>query len=259
MKRSSGARIAATLTLSALSLALITGCSDEGSDDTKGAKDSKESAAASSAPAAKALTSAELEKLLLAKGDVKDYEVESGDDTLPKSKSDVKTDKAACDPLAWATAALAPGDTNANASNTVTAAPAASAGKDAADIESAFDVKITFVGLSSYDADGAEKALKTLSDGVTACSSGYGLKAEGENTKVTKVATAKASGAGDESLAFAETVDMDGEGTATFLTEVVRKGNTLATFYSVNLAALTDGSKTEIPAELVTAQVAKLK
>ncbi|PWI17691.1 hypothetical protein DI272_28650 [Streptomyces sp. Act143] len=261
MKRSSGARIAATLTVSALSLALITGCSDNGSDDAKGT-DAKESAAASSAPAAKALTSAELEKLLLAKGDVKDYEVESGDDTLPKSKSDVKTDKAQCDPLAWATAALAPGETDANASNTVTANP--SAAKDPselseADIEGAFDVSITFVGLSSYDGDGAEKALKAVSDGVTACSGGYGLKAEGENSKVTKVTTAKSSGAGDESVAFAEDVDMDGEGTATFLTEVVRKGNTVATFYSVNLAALSKGGKTEIPADVVKAQVAKLK
>jgi len=261
MKRSSGARIGATLAVSALSLALITGCSDNGSDDAKGS-DAKESAA-SSAPAAKALTSAELEKLLLAKGDVKDFEAQSGDDTLPKSKSEVKTDKAACDPLAWATAALAPGDTDANASNTLTAKPAASS-KDPskltdADIENAFDVSITFVGLSSYDGDGAEKALKAVSDGVTACSGGYGLKAEDESSKVTKVSTAKSSGAGDESVAFAEDVDMDGEGTATFLTEVVRKGNTVATFYSVNLAAVSKGGKTEIPAELVTAQVAKLK
>jgi hypothetical protein len=259
MKRSSGARIGATLAVSALSLALITGCSSEGSDD---AKDAKESAAESSAPAAKALTAAELEKLLLAKGDVKGYEAESGDDTLPKSKSEVKTDKTQCDPLAWATAALAPGDTDANASNTLTATPTAS--KDASelsetDIEDAFDVSITFVGLSSYDGDGAEKALKAVSDGVTACSGGYGLQAEGETSKVTKVATAKSSGAGDESVAFAEDVDMDGEGTATFLTEVVRKGNTVATFYSVNLAALSDGSKTEIPAAVVEAQVAKLK
>ncbi|WP_306459454.1 hypothetical protein [Streptomyces sp. TLI_55] len=248
--------------MSALSLALITGCSDSGSDDTKGT-DAKESAAASSAPAAKALTSAELEKLLLAKGDVKDFEAQSGDDTLPKSKSEVKTDKAACDPLAWATAGLAPGDTDANASNTLTAKPAASS-KDPskltdADIENAFDVSITFVGLSSYDGDGAEKALKAVSDGVTACSGGYGLKAEDETSKVTKVSTTKSSGAGDESVAFAEDVDMDGEGTATFLTEVVRKGNTVATFYSVNLAAVSKGGKTEIPAELVTAQVAKLK
>ncbi|MFC8346340.1 hypothetical protein [Streptomyces sp. NPDC057280] len=262
MKRSSGARTGATLAVSALSLALITGCSDSGSDDAKGT-DAKESAAASSAPAAKALTSAELEKLLLAKGDVKDFEAESGDDTLPKSKSEVKTDKAACDPLAWATAALAPGDTDANASNTLTAKPSA-ASKDPskltdADIENAFDVSITFVGLSSYDGDGAEKAVKAVSDGVTACSGGYGLKAEDESSKVTKVSTAKSSGAGDESVAFAEDVDMDGEGTATFLTEVVRKGNTVATFYSVNLAAIGKGGKTEIPAELVKAQVAKLK
>ncbi|MGX1272021.1 hypothetical protein [Streptomyces phaeoluteigriseus] len=121
MKRSSGAQLCATAVVGALSLVLITGCSDDGSKkDSKGSsKGSGSSSSASSAPAAKALTTAELEKLLLAQGEVKGYKVDSGDDTLPKSKSEVKTDKPACDPLAWATAGLAPGETTANASNSV--------------------------------------------------------------------------------------------------------------------------------------------
>ncbi|MFC9908864.1 hypothetical protein [Streptomyces sp. NPDC059862] len=256
MKRSSGARLCATAAVSVLSLALITGCGGEsdGSDDSKGTESSS-----SQTQAAKALSAAELEKLLLAQGEVKGYRVASGDDTLPKSKTEVKTDKAECDPLAWATAGLAPGDTDANASNTVAEDKASTATAQPEDIADAFNVNMTFVGLSSYEGDGAEKAMKAVSDGVSACSGGYGLTTGGEDSKVTKVASVKGSGLGDESVAFAEDVDMDGEGTATFHTEVVRKGNTIATFYTVNFAALGTGKAAEIPAAVVEAQVAKLK
>ncbi|MFF4587010.1 hypothetical protein [Streptomyces sp. NPDC001388] len=262
MKRSSGARLCSTAAIGALSLALLTGCSsDEGSKDSG---DSKGSASSSAASDAKARTAAELEKLLLAQGEVKGYKVASGDDTLPKSKSAVKTDKAACDPLAWATAALAPGDTDAGAGNTVSAdkasdAPTSLGDLDEADIEDAFNVDMTFVGLSSYEGDGAEKTMKAVSDGVTACSGGYALKAEGEESKVTKVASEKGTGGGDEAVAFSENVDMDGEGTATFHAEVIRKGNTIATFYTVNFAAFATGKGTPVPAAVVEAQVAKLK
>ncbi|GEC05705.1 lipoprotein [Streptomyces spinoverrucosus] len=250
-------RMGATVAVSALSLALITGCGGE-SDTSNDSKDTESSSSPTQA-AAKALSAAELEKLLLAQGEVKGYKVTSGDDTLPKSKTEVKTDKAECDPLAWATAALAPGDTDANASNNVAEDKASTATAQPEDIADAFNINMTFVGLSSYEGDGAEKAMKAVSDGVSACSGGYGLATGGENSKVTKVASVKGSGLGDESVAFAEDVDMDGEGTATFHTEVVRKGNTIATFYTVNFAALGTGEVAEIPAAVVEAQVAKLK
>ena len=261
MKRSSGARLCATAAVGALSLVLITGCSDDGSKkDSKGTKgSSKGSDSSSSAPAASALTAAELEKLLLAQGEVKGYKVDSGDDTLPKSKAEVKTDKPACDPLAWATAGLAPGETAANASNSVAEDKVSGATAQPKDIADAFDIDMTFVGLSSYEGDGAEKAMKALSDGVTACSAGYSLAAGGEDSKVTKVASEKGSGLGDESVAFSEAVDMGGEGSATFRTDVVRKGNTIATFYTVNFASFGSGKAADIPAAVVQAQVAKLK
>ncbi|MET9056462.1 hypothetical protein ABZX99_01415 [Streptomyces antibioticus] len=264
MKRSSGARLCATAAVGALSLALVTGCgsSDEGSKDSGGSKGSSSSSAAASD--AKALTKAELEKLLLAQGEIKGFKVDSGDDTLPASKSLVKTDKVECDPLAWSTAALAPGDTDASVGNTVSEDKASSAPTSLEELDEdafadAFNLDMTFVGLSSYDGDGAEKAMKAVSDGVKACSSGYALKAEGETTKVTKVAPAEGTGGGDEAIAFSEDVDMDGEGTATFHTEVVRKGNTIATFYTVNFAAFGTGEAMKIPAAVVQAQVAKLK
>ncbi|MFI7299828.1 hypothetical protein [Streptomyces sp. NPDC050121] len=262
MKRSSGARLCATAAIGALSLSLLTACSDDGSKDTADSKPSASASAStsSSAPAGKALTSAELEKLLLAKGDLKGYEANSGDDTLPKSKSQVKTDKPACDPLAWATAGLAPGDTNANASNQISEDKASTATAQPTDLADAFNIDMTFVGLSSYAGDGAEKTMKAVSDSVTACAGGYGLAADGEKSKVTKVAAEKGSGKGDESVAFAETVDMDGEGTATFHAEAIRSGSTIATFYTVNFAAFEKGGDMgPVPAAVIDAQVAKLR
>ncbi|GAB7104046.1 lipoprotein [Streptomyces phaeofaciens JCM 4814] len=250
--------------MGALSLALMTGCgsSDEGSKDSGDSKGSSSAAASD----AKALTSAELEKLLLAQGEVKGYKVGSGDDTAATSKSAVKVDKSECAPMAWATNGLPPGDTDANATNSLTEdkasdAPTSLDDVSEADIEGAFDITMTYVGLSSYegDGDGAEKTIKSLSDGVSACAGGYGFTADGESSKVTKVATEKGSGQGDESVAFTQDVEVEGQ-TVTAHTEVVRKGNTLATFFTMDLAALAKGGEmSDVPAAVIDAQVAKLK
>ncbi|GHB35227.1 lipoprotein [Streptomyces viridiviolaceus] len=251
----------AMATGSVLSLALITGCGG-GSDDQDASGESGKSSS-SSATAAKAVGAAELEKLLLAQGDVKGYKVDSGDDTLPKSKSGVTTDKAECAPLAHAMAGLAPGDTNEGASNSVTEVPVSDAASKSpediseADIENAFKVKVTFVGLSSYDDDGAEKALKAVTDGIESCSGGFVLTGQGEKQKITKVAAGKSSGAGDESVAFSADSDMDGAGSATFNTEVVRVGNTVATYYTVDFATL--GKAAAVPTAVIEAQTDKLK
>ncbi|WLW52626.1 hypothetical protein [Streptomyces sp. YU58] len=264
MKRSSRARTGAAV--SVLALALITGCGggSDGKDSSEGSAKGSDKAS-SPTTAAKAFSAAELEKLLLAQGDVKGYKVVSGDDTLPKSKSDVKADKAACAPLAYAMAGLAPGETDANASNTVSKDPSADAASKSpedlteADIENAFDIDMTFVGLSSYQGDGAEKAVKAVSDGVAACSGGFGITAQGEQQKLTKVTAGKASGKGDESVAFSVDSAMDGAGTATFNTEVVRVGSTVTTYYTVNFVSAGVGKAAEIPAAVVDAQLAKLK
>ncbi|MFJ4689968.1 hypothetical protein [Streptomyces sp. NPDC088766] len=266
MKRSSGARLCATAAVGALSLVLITGCSDEGSKkDSKGSSKGSGSSSSSSAPAAKALTAAELEKLLLAQGEVKGYKIDAGDPSLPASKSAVKVDKSACEPLVYAISALPPGDTDASARNTVTEDKSAQAGTKSpediseSDIEDAFDVTTTLVGLSSYEGDGAEKAMKAVTDSVTACSGGFSMSADGETQKATEVTSAKASGLGEESVAFTVVADMDGEGTANFQVEVVRSGSTVATFYGINLGALAKGGDSKVPAAVSQAQVAKLK
>ncbi len=257
----------ATVAVSVLSLALITGCSDEGSDDSKDSANSGSSSSSSSSPtaAAKAYNAAELEKLLLAEGEIEGYKVTSGDDTLPKSKSVLKNiDKAECEPVAYAMAALPPGDTDATASNTVTEAPPTDDPSKSldelaeGDFAEAFNLTATYVGLSSYEGDGAEKAFKAVSDGVKACSGGFGFTADGTNTKITKITSEKASGAGDESVAFAVDSGADGE-SGTFHTEVVRHGSTIATYYSVNFALMSSGKPYDVPAAVIDAQAAKVK
>ncbi|SBT95337.1 hypothetical protein GA0115233_11309 [Streptomyces sp. DI166] len=238
------------LAVGAIALALVTGCSGDGSaegSDKDGAP----------ARAAKALSSAELETLLLATGDVKDYKVTDGDETLLKDQSELETDKPECDPLAWAASALPPGNTDANASNGIVPDPAAFEGASPKEFDE--KISLTLVGLSSYDGDGAEKAVKAVDDGIKACAGGFYQNTSERTTRVTEVAAVESSGQGDESVGFTLDLDLGGEDVLTFTTEVVRKGNNVATFHTVNLEAYGSGGATEIPAEIIKAQVAKLK
>lgn len=101
-------RTGVTAAVGVLSLALITGCGG-GSDDDSKASESPRPSEASASPttaAAKALGAAELEKLLLVQSDLPRDKIADGDDTLPKSRSELKTDKAACAPLAYALTGL---------------------------------------------------------------------------------------------------------------------------------------------------------
>ena len=76
------------------------------------------------------------------------------------------------------------------------------------------------------------------------------------------MASEKASGSGDESVAFAVTGDAEGD-EVVVKGEVVRHGSTVATYYSINLAAFSGeaGAGTadyDVPAEVIDAQAAKL-
>ncbi|WP_406455366.1 hypothetical protein OH768_19645 [Streptomyces sp. NBC_01622] len=271
MKRSSGIRLRVTVAVGALSLALITGCSDGGSDNAK-SDDAKSDAASTTKNSSKALTAAELQKLALAKGDAVGYEVGAVGKTYPATKSAVTVDKAQCRPLAWAMAGQAPGDAASATNRLVTEAkkPSAAASKSVEDLSeeefddafgAALDRTTTVVGLSSYDGDGAEKTFKAVSDAVKSCAGGFTLVPGSDGTKYTGVAAEKASDTGDESVAFGASAVMEDSGgkTGTVHTEVVRHGSTLVTYYTVNLGALMSQKAYDVPDALITAQSAKLK
>ncbi|MFJ3303288.1 hypothetical protein ACIPSA_09225 [Streptomyces sp. NPDC086549] len=264
MKRSSGVRLCAATAASVLSLALITGCSDGGSKDsgdTKGGKADK--------PAAKALSAAELQKLIIAKGEVPGYKVGPVEGGIPADDK-VKADDSKCDPLLDAMTGIAPGDPAANTSRMATEnkkAPTddATSLDDLADgkfedaLNKSMDLDVTVVTLASYDGDGAEKGLQEVSDAVKACAGGFSGEQDGEKGKFTKVAEEKSSGTGDESLAFTATNDSGDEGALPLHAEVVRHGNTLATYTTINIGAMMNKKAYTVSAPVIKAQAAKLK
>ncbi|MDV9176205.1 hypothetical protein R6V09_39540 [Streptomyces sp. W16] len=270
MKRTSGIRLCVTVAVGALSLALITGCSDGGSDSAKSnaTNDAKDSGTTSSA---KALSAAELKKLILAQGDVDGYKVAAVTESVPGGRAGIKAD-AKCKPLLYVMSGLAPTDAPAETNRMATAnkKPAATASADLenmsdADIEKALtdsmSVDVTVVALSSYDGDGAQKAVKAVSDAVAGCTGGFTAKAGGEEQKFTRITAEKGSGTGDESVAYAaygEVDEADGKSSVVHA-EVVRHGNVLATYYTMNLGAMVAGKAYTVPAAVVTAQSAKLK
>lgn len=268
MKRSSRARLCATATVSVLSLALITGC---GSGDSADSAESNDSGAAATGQTAKAATKAELEKLIVATGDVPGYTVAAAGESGEVPAGGLKLSDEKCEPLADVLSGQAPGDAAAQTNRSATGAkPSASAPTSMDDLSEeqiegslalSMDVDVTVVSLSSYEGDAAEQTMKSVSDAIGACAAGFTVTADSQPQKITKVAAEKASGAGDEAVAFSVTGPMgeaDGE-TATLHGEVVRHGNVVSGYYTINLGAMMTGKAFDVPDALVAAQAAKLK
>ncbi|MET7455064.1 hypothetical protein ABZT03_24840 [Streptomyces sp. NPDC005574] len=273
MKRSSRVRAAATAAVSVLSLALITGCggSSNGGGGAEGADSAGAAGSSASgrpAGAAKALGAAELKKLIIAPGDVAGYRVAAAKGG--PSRSAVKADNDKCLPLLYVLSGLAPGDAAAETARTATEKPKPSAaastsvddasGQDVEDaLTDSFSLTVTTVALSSYDGDGAEKVMGSVSDAVAACAGGFTATADGEKQKFTEVSAEKPSGAGDASVAFAATGAMEDGDTAPLHGEVVRHGNTIASYYTINFGAMISKKAYDVPAAVLEAQSAKLK
>ncbi|WP_187284274.1 hypothetical protein [Streptomyces sp. uw30] len=254
MKRSSGVRAAATVVVSALTLALATACGGEsGSSD------------------AKALSAAELKKAIIAQGDVEGYKVDATGKRLP-SKDEIKSSDEQCRPLAYTMGGLPPGE--AAVSNTAVIAtqdrkkPTDKPSKSLDDLSEgeiedsltdAMSLDMTVVGLSSYDGSGAEDTFKSVSDAVKNCSKGFPAVMQGEEQKTTEVTEEKASGAGDESIAFVMKSDLEDGDVGTTHFEVVRHGSTIATYYTMNLGLMMTDKAYDVPATIIDAQATKLK
>ncbi|KAB2977255.1 hypothetical protein F8R89_22245 [Streptomyces sp. SS1-1] len=261
-------RAAATVAVSALSLALVTGCGG-GSDDASNASDGQ--AAKTETKAAKALSAAELKKAIIADGDVEGYKVDASAKQLPKSKDQVKSADEKCAPIAYAMGGMAPGDSASTAAVMVQQdkqKPTDNASKSLEDLTEgeiedsltdAMSLDMTVVGLSSYDGDGAEQTFKSVSDAVEGCAGGFTLTIQGTDQKLTKLTSEKASGAGDESVAFAVSSDAEGGDVATTHVEVVRHGATIATYYTMNIGLMISDKTYSVPAAVIEAQAAKLK
>ncbi|MER8059383.1 MULTISPECIES: hypothetical protein [unclassified Streptomyces] len=261
MKRSSGGRLCATVAVSALSFALVTGCSDGGSK-----------AAADQGPARKALSAAELKKLIVAQDELPGYAV--GEVTEARGRR-ITTDKAACGPLTRVLSGLAPTEAPASTDRMVTenakkrpsAKPTSLDDLDEGEFEktmrTSLDRDVTTVALASYDGDGAERALTSLSAAVKACAGGFTGRQAGTAVRFTRVAAEKAVGGGDASVAFAATMrqedDGDGAGTALVHAEVDRHGSTLSVYFTSNLGAMMAEKAYRVTPAVVKAQETRLK
>ncbi|MFH8527117.1 hypothetical protein ACH4GE_01700 [Streptomyces tendae] len=257
------------LAASAAALALLVTACGGSSDDDSAAGDDKAKAeqsapaegAGESAPAGKALTAAELEKVALAQADVKNGEVAtelSADDQVAKDQ--ISADDKACLPLVHVQGAVAQGEPAADVQRSwqgQSESPSESKGPDGQDMTD-IDVNKILLNVASYADGGAEEAMAGLKTAVEKCAGGFDATAGGDKMRVTKVSGADAPKGGDEGITVNVGVATGGDGSGLMKLVVVRKGSTLATFSAVNLSSMMTGAEFEVPAEVVDAQVAKL-
>jgi hypothetical protein len=135
---------------------------------------------------------------------------------------------------------------------------ASSASASADELESAYDVSVSLVTLSSYpDQAAAEAVLKSVTDAGTACAGGFSATADGEEEKVTKLVTDTAPKGADEAVALTATAVQD-DSTVPMKVVVLRKGATVVYFTAINVASFISGKDFDFPTEIVDAQFSKL-
>lgn len=244
---------------------LVSACGSGGGDDKASDTASPQAgASASAAPgrtaAAKALTAAELEKAALTQADVKSGKVSPKvplQDDIAQAK--VKTDKPECAALGHLQAGTYEGQPAATTKRGWLAdqkKPAAGASPEDAMVAGLDRTKV-IVTLATYADGGAEKAFAALKAASTACAGGFAYTVGSDTTKFSQVTVTPAPQGADEALALTLTMQADGD-KAPWKSVVVRKGATLASFASVNMATGVTGKEYPFPAELVQAQLAKL-
>ncbi|MDX2727631.1 MULTISPECIES: hypothetical protein [unclassified Streptomyces] len=248
--------VAAVLCLAAVS------CGPSGGDSSHGKDGGRPSSPSSAKPAGddasspaplpsprtlpagtgKVLTEAELTEAALATGDVPDYEV-----TPLQGSQDTGTERAenqACRPLA----AVINGAPEPAATATVfrTVMDGSEEGKD--------DQTVVTEILTSHPKGGAQQVLRGVRDAVRACAGGFRTSSDEGPSTYSKVDLLDAPRVGEESIAYQVTGNIEGD-KVPLVFQLVRRGSTVVTFY---VADFVDATPPELPAEVVTAQLAKL-
>jgi hypothetical protein len=182
------------------------------------------------------LTQAQLKKAALVTGDVKGYEVEGAGSADLQGESS-PAGPAKCQPVADMFLFTTDPASRASVSRGVTA-------KDET------NASVTTLALLAYGSGEADEVLAGLRKATGECTAYryVGYKYSG----VKALADPKL---GDESVAFRLVASIEGAEVPAAYT-VVRDGSTLVAFSSMNML---DADEVEVPAELVEAQLAKLK
>ncbi|MFD9982071.1 hypothetical protein ACFWZJ_17030 [Streptomyces massasporeus] len=229
---------AALAVVSALALtSALTACS--GGEDAP--------SAAPTTPKAKQITPEQrLAKAIVTKDDLPGYNVDELDAeyAFATSSDQVTVDKPGCAPLALAMNQLPLGKPQAD----LTRSAGAGYGKES-----------TYITLASYEpAAEAESVLAGLAKAVKECGGGFTAKAGKNSTAYDSVTAEKGTAPG--AVAFRATTPFRGI-THTVRTQVVRDGDVLAVYFSVNGFAIADSTRpsdAKMPEKVVTAQNAKL-
>ncbi|WP_329039590.1 hypothetical protein OHT61_17745 [Streptomyces sp. NBC_00178] len=249
------------LAASAACLALLaTACGGSDSGDKGGSAAPGSQGGDAGKSAIKALTTAELEKASLEQGDVDGYKVSRTGPEDIASPEAVTVDKKECEPVGFAFYGVKRGTPVGNAGRKVVEEPkkkktAPGDLKDA--MTGALDMTSSLVTLASYDGDGAEKNLAELRESAAACATGgFGLSMKDTKQTITSITEEKVTG-GDEAVAWRVQMGK-GESAVPFKLVVLRKGGTVATFFSFNLGATGEKSDFDKPTAVIDAQDGKL-
>ncbi|MFJ2703443.1 hypothetical protein ACIO3R_09600 [Streptomyces sp. NPDC087428] len=190
----------------------------------------------------KVLSKAELAKAALTTGEVADYEVtpmQGGDETGTE-----KSENEDCRPLV----AVINGAPEPAATATVfrTVMDKSEEGKD--------DQTVVTEILTSHPDGSAQQLMRGVRDAVQACAGGFRTSSADGPSSYTQVKQLNLPRAGQESIAYQVTGSIEGD-KVPLVFQLVRTGSTVVTFYVANFL---DAKTPELPAELVTAQAAKL-
>ncbi|CAL9553276.1 hypothetical protein [Streptomyces sp. enrichment culture] len=242
----------ALATLSLLSVTVLAACG--GSSDP--ATDKPEAGASTSASTAKAPSPAEhLAATIVTKADTDGFEVEELDDeyAFAKSTDEVAVDKPVCAPLAYAMNQLPLGTPEADLARLTS-------GPTDAPTEMTKGLTFTYVTLASYAPGKAQSAFADARKAVDACGGGFTAKANGNESPYDSVTAEKVTPAGDESLGFTSTMTYRGV-PHVLHGEVVRSGDVLAVYFSVDGMAVANGrpSDARLSPTVVKAQNGKLE
>ncbi|MEW2073071.1 hypothetical protein ACFZAG_18250 [Streptomyces sp. NPDC012403] len=249
------------LAASAAALALLaTACGGSGDEDKAGDSKGKGDSTASAAPAAKALTAAELEKAALAQADVKDGKVAELPATDDIAADKVKAEDAACQPLAHLQMGVPAGSPAATVKRSWTGEPqkpAADASPEEA-LAAGLGAEKMLITLASYEDGGAEQVIKDVDAAAGKCAGGFTYDAMGEPFKILTVEKTEAPGGADEAVAITAVLAAEEDVKTPMKLVVARKGATVASFTVTNFASAVTGEDFDFPTAVSDAQLGKL-
>ncbi|MFJ8821761.1 hypothetical protein ACIREE_08245 [Streptomyces sp. NPDC102467] len=205
-----------------------------GKEDGKGGGKNGDASAAQ--PALKPLSEAQLTQAVITGADVRGYRVGKVPDSEIPDVS-VPAKPAACQAIADMFLLGSEPDAAARVARSLTSLTET-------------DATVVQMGLLAHEEADAKKVIADLRTASENCD-GY----EHTGYKYSGIKPREAPDLGDEAVSYGMTGKVDGE-TIPMTYVVVRSGSTLAAFYAMNMA---DAKQAEVPAEIVDAQLAKVK